>query len=52
MSIKMVSKMSGFYLGKARVGVLSLPIPHPIHNTKTKTQSIHNTTNNPTTTPH
>ena len=42
MSIKMVSKMSGFYLGKARVGVLSLPIPHPIHNTKTKTPHSHN----------
>lgn len=43
MPVKMVSKMSGFYLGKARVGVLSLlPTPLPIHNTKTKTPHSHN----------
>ena len=41
-SVKMVSKMSGFYLGKARVGVLSLPHPSPILFTKTKNPYYHN----------
>ena len=39
MPVKMVSKMSGFYLGKARVGVLSLPIPsiYPQHQNQDPT---------------
>ena len=39
MPVKMVSKMSGFYLGKARVGVLSLPIPsiYPQHQNQKPT---------------
>ena len=39
MPVKMVSKMSGFYLGKARAGVLSLPIPSPYPLTQPKTHT-------------
>ena len=43
MPVKMVSKMSGFYLGKARVGVLSLFFhPLSLSSNPTKTPHSHN----------
>ena len=56
MPVKMVSKMSGFYLGKARVGVLSLPIPspYPQHQNQNTNYPQHHKQpcNNTTLTPH
>ena len=42
MSVKMVLKMSGFYLGKARAGVLSLSQPLSLSSNPTKTPHSHN----------
>ena len=57
MPVKMVSKMSGFYLGKARAGVLSLlpnPSPYPQHQNQNTPYPQHHKQpcNNTTLTPH
>ena len=42
MPVKMVSKMSDFYLGKVCERVLSLSHPYPQHPNSTKTPHYHN----------